>query len=211
MKLEDAKVGMKVWVRHYKNRPPESGTIIEINPVEVIAGPFGPPEAWPSVEIKWDKIGGTSNILLSNVYLSIEELQQGEKKQEDKKVVKIKTKIHNVEDLIVFIYNAYFFDLDPSCTKRVIHERTKEFFGLDCDIKLIEWLEKNETDLNDMYRQKTNSKVVFYTKSMTVKEVVSKYICKMYHATLNGDEYTNYNERRVVHECEKEFLSLDLK
>lgn len=44
MKLEDAKVGMKVWVRHYKDQPPKSGTIIEIDPAQEICSPFDSPE-----------------------------------------------------------------------------------------------------------------------------------------------------------------------
>ena len=79
---------------------------------------------------KWDNIG-TSNILLSNVYSSIEELQQDEKEREDKMVAETKAKIHDVNNLVVYIYNAYFCDLDPSCTKRIIEERTKELLGLD--------------------------------------------------------------------------------
>ena len=33
----------------------------------------------------------------------------------------------------------------------------------------------------------------------------------MYHATLNGGEYVNYDERRAARELAKELLDLDLE
>ena len=84
--------------------------------------------------IDWDSIG-SSGALLSDIYPSLEALQQGESERMDKTVAEMKSKIHDVKDLVIF----------------------------------------------------------------------------MYHATLNGEEYTNYDERRVARECAKELLGLDLE
>lgn len=125
MKLEDVKIGMKIWtIGHWSNLP-ESGTVTGIEYTK---------DGEPYATIDWDNIG-SSGALFSNIYLSLETLQQGEKEREDKAVAEMKAKIHDVKDLVVF----------------------------------------------------------------------------MYHATLNGEEYTNYDEKRVARECAKELLGLDLE
>ncbi len=113
---------------HWTNCP-ESGTVTGI-------GYTGQSKkkGEPYAIVDWDNIG-TSGALLSDSYPSLEALQRGEKKREDKAVAEMKSKIHDVKDLVTF----------------------------------------------------------------------------MYHATLNGEEYTNYDERRVARECAKELLGLDLE
>ena len=93
------------------------------------------PEPVPYVEVDWDECGGTSGAKLDEIYPSYEELQLGEKAREDKAVAKIKSEVHDVKDLVKF----------------------------------------------------------------------------MYHATLNGGEYVNYDERRAARELAKELLDLDLE
>lgn len=129
MKLEDVKIGMKIWTMGHWTNCPESGTVTGI-------GYTGQSKkkGEPYAIVDWDNIG-TSGALLSDSYPSLEALQRGEKKREDKAVAEMKSKIHDVKDLVTF----------------------------------------------------------------------------MYHATLNGEEYTNYDERRVARECAKELLGLDLE
>jgi len=132
MKLEDIKIGMKIWqIGHWSNLP-ESGTVKAIKYTEVSKMH---PEPVPYVEVDWDECGGTSGAKLDEIYPSYEELQIGEKAREDKAVAKIKSEVHDVKDLVKF----------------------------------------------------------------------------MYHATLNGGEYVNYDERRAARELAKELLDLDLE
>lgn len=132
MKLEDIKIGMKIWqIGHWSNLP-ESGTVKAIKYTEVSKMH---PEPVPYVEVDWDECGGTSGAKLDEIYPSYEELQIGEKARENKAVAKIKSEVHDVKDLVTF----------------------------------------------------------------------------MYHATLNGGEYVNYDERRAARELAKELLDLDLE
>lgn len=131
MNLKDIKIGMKIWqIGHWSNLP-ESGTVKAIKYTEVSKIH---PEPVPYVEVDWDNCG-TSGAKLDEIYPSYEELQLGEKAREDKAVAKIKSEVHDVKDLVKF----------------------------------------------------------------------------MYHATLNGGEYVNYDERRAARELAKELLDLDLE
>ena len=130
MKLEDIKIGMKIWQIGHWSSLPESGTVKAIKYTEVSKIH---PEPVPYVEVKWDN-RGISGAILDEIYPSYEELQIGEKAREDKAVAKIKSEVHDVKDLVKF----------------------------------------------------------------------------MYHATLNGGEYVNYDERRAARELAKELLDLDL-
>lgn len=132
MKLEDIKIGMKIWKIGHWSSLPESGTVKAIKYTEVSKIH---PEPIPYVEVDWDECGGTSGAKLDEIYPSYEELQLGEKAREDKAVAKIKSEVHDVKDLVKF----------------------------------------------------------------------------MYHATLNGGEYVNYDERRAARELAKELLDLDLE
>lgn len=132
MNLKDIKIGMKIWqIGHWSNLP-ESGTVKAIKYTEVSKMH---PEPVPYVEVDWDECGGTSGAKLDEIYPSYEELQIGEKARENKAVAKIKSEVHDVKDLVTF----------------------------------------------------------------------------MYHATLNGGEYVNYDERRAARELAKELLDLDLE
>lgn len=132
MNLKDIKIGMKIWqIGHWSNLP-ESGTVKAIKYTEVSKMH---PEPIPYVKVDWDECGGTSGAKLDEIYPSYEELQIGEKAREDKAVAKIKSEVHDVKDLVTF----------------------------------------------------------------------------MYHATLNGGEYVNYDERRAARELAKELLDLDLE
>lgn len=131
MKLEDIKIGMKIWKIGHWSSLPESGTVKAIKYTEISKMH---PEPVPYVEVDWDNCG-TSGAKLDEIYPSYEELQIGEKAREDKAVAKIKAEVHDVKDLVTF----------------------------------------------------------------------------MYHATLNGGEYVNYDERRAARELAKELLDLDLE
>lgn len=131
MDLKDIKIGMKIWqIGHWSNLP-ESGVVKAIKYTEVSKMH---PEPIPYVEVDWDNCG-TSGAKLDEIYPSYEELQIGEKAREDNAVAKIKSEVHDVKDLVKF----------------------------------------------------------------------------MYHATLNGGEYVNYDERRAARELAKELLDLDLE
>lgn len=131
MKLKDIKIGMKIWMIGHWSDLPTSGTVKAIKYTEISKMH---PEPVPYVEVDWDNCG-TSGAKLDEIYPSYEELQIGEKAREDKAVAKIKSEVHNVKDLVKF----------------------------------------------------------------------------MYHATLNGGEYVNYDERRAARELAKELLDLDLE
>lgn len=131
MNLKDIKIGMKIWQIGHWSSLPESGTVKAIKYTEVSKIH---PEPVPYVEVDWDNCG-TSGAKLDEIYPSYEELQIGEKAREDEAVAKIKSEIHDVKDLVKF----------------------------------------------------------------------------MYHATLNGGEYVNYDERRAARELAKELLDLDLE
>lgn len=131
MKLEDIKIGMKIWKIGHWSSLPESGTVKAIKYTEISKMH---PEPVPYVEVDWDNCG-TSGAKLDEIYPSYEELQIGEKAREDEAVAKIKAEVHDVKDLVTF----------------------------------------------------------------------------MYHATLNGGEYVNYDERRAARELAKELLDLDLE
>ena len=130
--VKDIKIGMKIWKIGHWSSLPESGTVKAIKYTEVSKIH---PEPVSYVEVDWDECGGTSGAILDEIYPSYEELQLGEKAREDKAVAKIKSEVHDVKDLVKF----------------------------------------------------------------------------MYHATLNGGEYVNYDERRAARELAKELLDLDLE
>ena len=131
IRVEDVKVGMKIWEVGTWSAIPHSGTVKALKYTEVSPQH---PEPVPYVEVNWDDLG-TSGTLLSDAYLSLEDLKAGEKAREDKAVADIKAKVHDVKDLVTFMYNA----------------------------------------------------------------------------TLNGGEYTNFDERRAARELAKELLNIDLK
>ena len=131
MNLKDIKIGMKIWQIGHWSSLPESGTVKAIKYTEVSKMH---PEPVPYVEVDWDN-RGTSGAILDEIYPSYEELKIGEKAREDKAVAKIKSEVHDVKDLVKF----------------------------------------------------------------------------MYHATLNGGEYVDYDERRAARELAKELLDLDLE
>lgn len=132
MKLDDIKIGMKIWRMGHWSSLPESGTVKAIKYTEVTKQH---PKVMPYAEVDWDECGGTSGAMLDEIYPSYEELKIGEKAREDKVVAEIKAGIHDVKDLVTF----------------------------------------------------------------------------MYHATLNGEEYTNYDKKRAARELAKELLNLDLE
>lgn len=100
--VKDIKIGMKIWQICNWSSLPESGTVKAIKYTEVSKIH---PEPVPYVEVKWDTCG-TSDAILDEIYPSYEELKIGEKAREDKAVAKIKSEVHDVKDLVKFMYHA---------------------------------------------------------------------------------------------------------
>lgn len=127
--VEKIKIGMKIWQIGHWSSLPESGTVKAIKYTEVSKIH---PEPVPYVEVKWDTCG-TSDAILDEIYPSYEELQIGEKAREDKAVNKIKAEIHNVKDLMVFMYNATLNggEYTNYYERRAARELAKELLDLD--------------------------------------------------------------------------------
>ena len=82
--------------------------------------------------VKWDSCV-TSGAILDEIYPSYEELKIGEKAREDKAVSKIKAEIHNIKDLVVFMYNATLNggEYTNYYERRAARELAKELLDLD--------------------------------------------------------------------------------
>lgn len=88
MKLEDIKIGQKVWVVANWAHTPISGTVESIKYI-------GPSE--PYAKVCWDSHFGTSGVLLDELYASLEDLQKEEKAKQDAADERITMKLAGVE------------------------------------------------------------------------------------------------------------------
>lgn len=128
MKLEDIKIGMRIWTKNYWNRliTHESGTVTGIKYTS---------DGEPYAMVDWDNINA-SGALLSDIYPSLETLQQDEKERkerENKAVAEIKAKIHNVKDLVTFMYHTPLNNEEHINEKQAVRECAKELLGLDLE------------------------------------------------------------------------------
>lgn len=122
-------INSKRYMASNKSGVAESGTVKAIKYTEVSKIH---PEPVPYVEVKWDTCG-TSDAILDEIYPSYEELKIGEKAREDKAVNKIKAEIHNIKDLVVFMYNATLNggEYTNYYERRAARELAKELLDLD--------------------------------------------------------------------------------
>lgn len=126
MKLEDIKIGQKVWVVANWAHTPISGTVESIKYI-------GPSE--PYAKVCWDSHFGTSGVLLDELYASLEDLQKEEKAKQNAAVAEIKSTICDVKDLVVFMYHIVLNgdeDVDYDA-KRAVCERAKELLDLNLE------------------------------------------------------------------------------
>lgn len=131
MNLKDIKIGSRIWTMGYWSNIPESGIVQAVKYTDPTPQHL---ETIPYVKVKWDN-GGTSGARLNEIYPSFNALQKGEKEREDKAVAEIKAKVHNVKELVAFMYNASlnsgeYTNYDE---KRAARELAKELLGLDLE------------------------------------------------------------------------------
>lgn len=130
--IDNPKIGQKVWSQEIWSGCIHSAKITGFGETEISAKN---PKKYPYAELEWDD-GGNSGRLFEDLYASRDELISALKKESEDKIDKIKSEIHDVNDLVKFMYDhcvasaEEYTDWDA---RRVVREIAKEMLGLELE------------------------------------------------------------------------------
>lgn len=136
--IENPRIGQKVWFREMWSGCIHSAKITGFGETEVPASGSEKCQyvtTEPYAELEWDD-GGNSSCLLRDLYASRKELVDALKKESEDRISKIKSEIHNVNDLVKFMYDncvasaEEYTDWDA---RRAVKEISKEMLGLELE------------------------------------------------------------------------------
>lgn len=132
--MMNAKIGDKVWFEAHWSGNLTSGEVIKTGMTDVSKRY---PEPLPYAEVQWD-MGGVSNMLFEDLYPTEEALRQGLKAKENAYVAKVKSEIHDVNDLVKFMYNNNIAKGASEYTnysaRRAVREIAKDMLDLDLGV-----------------------------------------------------------------------------
>lgn len=129
--IKNPKIGQKVWFKETWSGFVHSAKITAFGETEVSARNT---KKYQYAKLTWD--GGNSSCLLKDLYASRKELIFALKKESENKINKIKLNIHDVNDLIKFMYNhciapaEEYTDWDA---RQAVKEIAKEMLGLELE------------------------------------------------------------------------------
>ena len=128
--IKNPKIGQKVWLLEPWGQCIHSAKITALGEIKVSARN---PKKYQYAELTWED-GGNSSCLLKDLYTSREELQKELRREEEKKIAEIKSKIKDANDLVAFMYNhcvACAEEYTDWTARRAVKEIAKEMLGLE--------------------------------------------------------------------------------
>ena len=128
--IENPKIGQEVWFAEACNQRIHSAKLIALDEVEVST------RKYLYAKIEMDD-GCRLGWPLKNLYASREELQKELKKEEEKKIAEIKSKIKDAGDLVTFMYDhcvACAEEYTDWTARRAVKEIAKEMLGLEMQL-----------------------------------------------------------------------------
>lgn len=125
--MKNVKVGDDVWFENKWVNGPVNGTVIELKETELPNS-----KTAPYAEINW-KNGGTSGVLLENLFATKEELTAFIRARNTKKIQEIKNSLTDVNALVTYMFNT------PLCAeeytdyvaREAVKQRAKELLNLE--------------------------------------------------------------------------------
>ena len=125
--IENPKIGQEVWFAEACNQRIHSAKLIALDEVEVST------RKYLYAKIEMDD-GCRLGWPLKNLYASREELQKELRREEEKEIAEIKSKIKDANDLVAFMYNhcvACAEEYTDWTARRAVKEIAKEMLGLE--------------------------------------------------------------------------------
>ena len=128
--IKNPKIGQKVLFKETWSGFIRSAKITAFGEIEV---PARNPKKYQYAELTCED-GGNSSCLLKDLYTSREELQKELRREEEKKIAEIKSKIKDANDLVAFMYNhcvACAEEYTDWTARKAVKEIAKEMLGLE--------------------------------------------------------------------------------
>lgn len=126
--MKNVNIGDKVWFQEIWSGLLQSGIVKKVGTAS---------NHEPYAEINWSS-GGTSSILLENLYPTKNALVKAMEQKSKEYIADVKSNIQDVNDLIRFMYDTPIATSSGEYTnydaRRVVRERAKELLNLDLDI-----------------------------------------------------------------------------
>ena len=128
--VKNVNIGDTVWFEEHWSECLTSGVVKNVGMTEITEKN---PVALPYATIKSNYV--EYDILFENLYPTKDVLLQAIKKESDKRVAEIKAKIHDVNELIAFMYDATISTGSEEYTdwdaRRAVKEIAKELLNID--------------------------------------------------------------------------------
>lgn len=132
--MTNVKIGDTVWFEEHWSGNLVSGKVINTGMTDISTRH---PKPLPYAKINWDQ-GGTSDILFKDLYPTQEALQKALTDKENEYIAEVKSEIHDVNDLVKFMYNNTVAtgagEYTNYSARRAVREIAKEMLNLDLDI-----------------------------------------------------------------------------
>ena len=132
--MMNVKIGDIVWFEERWSGNLTSGKVVKTGMTDISKRY---PEPLPYAEVQWDT-SDVSGILFEDLYPTEEALRQGLKAKENAYIAKVKSEIHDVNDLVKFMYNNNIAKGASEYTnysaRRAVREIAKDMLNLDLDV-----------------------------------------------------------------------------
>lgn len=121
--IKNVSIGQKVWYQDVWSQAAECGSVVKVTEIDGV----------PIATVKWDI--GFSDVLLDLLYDTREEVENVVREKENAEVLDIKSRIHNVNELVTYMYHAPLNaeEYTDFATKRAVRELAKELLGLELE------------------------------------------------------------------------------
>ena len=132
--MMNVKIGDIVWFEERWSGNLTSGKVVKTGMTDISKRY---PEPLPYAEVQWDT-SDVSGILFEDLYPTEEALRQGLKAKENAYIAKVKSEIHDVNDLVKFMYNNTVAkgasEYTNYSTRRAVREIAKDMLDLDLGV-----------------------------------------------------------------------------
>lgn len=125
--MKNVKVGDDVWFENTWVNGPVNGTVIELKETELPNS-----KTAPYAEVNW-KDGGTSGVLLENLFATKEELTAFIRARNTKKIQEIKNSLTDVNALVTYMFNTPLCaeEYTDHVAREAVKQRAKELLNLE--------------------------------------------------------------------------------
>lgn len=125
--MKNVKVGDDVWFENKWVNGPVNGTVIELKETELPNS-----KTAPYAEVNW-KNGGTSGVLLENLFATKEELVAFISARNTEKIQKIKNSLTDVNALVTYMFNTPLCaeEYTDHVAREAVKQRAKELLNLE--------------------------------------------------------------------------------